>query len=96
MKNYRPLKEDTTRIQYFVGSGNYDEACFPGNILIWLIDFDHNVALNARKKAAAPQVLSAEEEAADFWKKTILLEYIKPVYEKFVVSTITTIGEFAS
>ena len=45
IKNYTPLASDPTATQYLVGSGNYDEACFPGNVLIWLIDYDHNVAL---------------------------------------------------
>ena len=45
VKNYKPLTGDTTRTQYWVGSGNYDDSCFPGNILIWLIDYDHNKAV---------------------------------------------------
>jgi len=29
-----------TKKIYFVGSGNYDDGCFPGNIFMWLIDAD--------------------------------------------------------
>jgi hypothetical protein len=63
-------------------------------VLIWLIDYDHNVSL-AAKAAAGPQVLSIEDENADFWKKTVLINYIKPVYEKFVLSGLGMLSEFA-
>jgi hypothetical protein len=33
---------------YFVGTGNFDYGCFPGNVLLWLIDFDHNLTLAFR------------------------------------------------
>ena len=77
-----------------MGSGNYDEACFPGNVLIWLIDYDHNVALAA--SSPGPQVMSVEDEEKDFWKKTVLLSYIKPLYEKTVLGGLNMLQEFAS
>jgi len=45
VKTYEPLKTDSTATTWFVGSGQYDNACFPGNILIALIDFDHNLEM---------------------------------------------------
>jgi|DEB0MinimDraft_12_1074336.scaffolds.fasta_scaffold55703_1 hypothetical protein len=92
IKDYKPLEGDTTRTQYWVGSGAYDDACFPGNILIWLIDYDHNKALSG---AAGPQV-SAEHDEADFWKKTVILQYVKPAYEQTVMGGIKLIQEFVS
>ena len=32
----------------FVGNGGFDYGCFPGNIALWLIDFDHNLTLAFR------------------------------------------------
>jgi hypothetical protein len=64
-------------MQYLVGSGNYDEACFPGNILIGLIDWDHNIALDART-APGPQVES--QDMTEYWKAMFMKEYVKPVY----------------
>jgi len=26
---------------YFVGSGNFDDGCYPGNIFMWIIDADN-------------------------------------------------------
>lgn len=34
------------RETFWVGSGNFDDGCFPGNILIWLIDLDRTLNLN--------------------------------------------------
>lgn len=57
VKNYKPLENDSTTTNlYLVGSGAYDETCFPGNILIPLIDYDHTVALAAT--APGPKVMS--------------------------------------
>jgi hypothetical protein len=85
VKDYQPLLGDTTRTQYWVGSGSYDDACYPGNILMWLIDYDHNKAVYG---APGPQVQSEEDE---FWKNTVLLEYIKPMYVSAVTEGINTI-----
>ena len=79
-KNYQPLLNDATRIQYLVGSGNYDESCFPGNILIGLIDWDHNAAL---ARAGGP-VVESQEDLLKYWKVVLMKEYVKPMYVKFV------------
>jgi len=35
-----------------------------------------------------------DEEALNFWKKNLLLNYIKPMYEQSVIAAITTIQEY--
>ena len=40
VRKYEPLANDQTKTIYFVGSGNYDDGCFPGNIFMYLIDAD--------------------------------------------------------
>lgn len=90
MKNYRPLLGDTTATQYWVGSGAYDDSCFPGNILIGLIDYDHIKALGVH----GPQVASKHDQ--DFWKNTVIYEYIKPAYEKAVISGMDMLKDFVS
>ena len=94
VKNYKPLTNDPTATQFLVGSGNYDEACFPGNVLIYLIDYDHLIAL-AAKAAPGPQVMSIEDQETDFWKKTVLISYIKPLYEKAILGGMSMLVEFA-
>ena len=76
-----------------MGSGDYDDACFPGNILIGLIDWDHNIELAAL--APGPRVKSVEEEEADFWKKSVIMNYVKPIYHKIVIGTMDTLKEWA-
>jgi hypothetical protein len=34
------LTNDKTKTIYFVGSGNFDDGCFPGNIFMYVIDAD--------------------------------------------------------
>jgi len=48
VKNYKPLYQNPLQKTYFVGTGNFDYGCFPGNVLLWLIDFDHNLTLAFR------------------------------------------------
>jgi hypothetical protein len=43
LKSYQPLLNDATRKQYWSGDGTYGTACFPGNILIMLIDIDFQI-----------------------------------------------------
>lgn len=31
-----------------MGTGTFDYGCFPGNIMLWLIDLDHNLTLAFR------------------------------------------------
>lgn len=90
VKSFEPMLNNPTQTTYWVGSGNYDDACFPGNILIWLIDWDHN-----HPKAAGPQVMSWNDDT-EFWKKTVVLGYFKPVYEKFVMAGMEMLKEFVS
>lgn len=40
LKKYEPLSNDKTKLVYFVGSGNFDDGCFPGNIFMYIIDAD--------------------------------------------------------
>jgi len=56
-----------------------------------LIDYDHNKAVWG---APGPQVGSSEE--TDFWVKTVMLQYIKPHYEKFVLGAINFVAETAT
>lgn len=82
VKEFKPLENDSiTRATYFVGSGNYDDSCFPGNILIPIIDLDHNLALAAR---AGVQVQQRKPEDLEGWKRTLYL-YLEPLYHNAVM-----------
>ena len=87
IKEFKPLESDTvTRTTYFVGSGNYDDSCFPGNILIPLIDWDHNANLTARALGGAGvRVESRKPEELEGWKK-VMYDYLEPYYHKAVMS----------
>jgi len=96
VKQYSPLLNGSpTQKVYFVGSGNYDDACFPGNILIGLIDFDHDLAQRSRLSTPSPFVENTAEVESDFWKKNVLLNYVKPIYHSLVLGGIDMVKELA-
>jgi hypothetical protein len=65
--------------------------------LISLIDADHNMEMAARVSAASPFVQqSAEEVQSDFWKKNVLLSYVQPIYQNFIISAIDMVKEAAA
>ena len=87
IKEFKPLESDTiTRTTYFVGSGNYDDSCFPGNILIPIIDLDHNLNLTARAAGAAG-VRVEQRSPDDFtgWKK-VAYQFLEPYYHNAIMS----------
>lgn len=89
LKTYQPLLNDNSRLQYWVGDGTYSAACFPGNLLIFFIDLDHNAEL--LKIIANPssylapyrpkvKVSMDDEYMFGLWKKSVVYEYLKPLY----------------
>ena len=48
VKDYKPLLNNPLQKTLFVGTGDFDYGCFPGNVMLWLIDFDHNMTLMFR------------------------------------------------
>ena len=94
VKQYKPLKmpdkvtDDNTRVQYWVGSGNFDEACWPGNLLLWLIDADHIVNTLASSKVNAPGPQYTEQELDT---KSYLYSVAEPYYTDFMVGLIDTL-----
>jgi len=88
---------DETRIQYWVGDGTYGPACFPGNLLIYLIDIDHNTAVfGGSIPGLAVASENPEEHLKNLWRKTVAYEYIKPYYEKLILGILDLIAEYAS
>jgi hypothetical protein len=106
IKQYQPLKNDSTRKQFWVGDGTYDQACFPGNILIWLIDIDHNLATYKnifpvyKTAAAGPRVESENFNDETFmgtvFKKALIYEYVKPIYQKAVMTLMEILNDSAA
>jgi len=88
IKNYAPLEDEPSRKQYWVGSGNYDDSCYPGNILIGLIDYDHNIAM---LQAQGPQV----QATAGNWGK-IIHETIKPIYQDTILNGIQALKDMVA
>ena len=92
IKQYRPLLNDATRTQYWVGDGTYDTACYPGNVLIYLIDLDHNFATSSlpfnsnifKLSSIGPQgrKSSSHEVPSDRWTKE---EFLGSLWKKAVV-----------
>lgn len=105
IKQYQPLKNDPTRIEYWVGDGTYGQACFPGNILIWLIDLDHNLATYGNivpiyKVATGLQVQSENFNDENFmgtvFKKALIYEYMKPLYTQAIMGLLEIVNETAA
>lgn len=91
IKEYKPLLNDNTRTQYWVGDGTYDTACWPGNLLIELIDVDHymeiyGIPINLRAftfGSKGPQTKTPTHEVpTDRWTKE---EFLGTLWNKAVV-----------
>lgn len=87
VKQYKPILNDPTRIQYWVGSGKYDEACFPGNILIWLVDLDHII----KTATPGPQPKKLDKDVIE--SKSYLYNYLKPFYDRLIMGSIDALNE---
>jgi hypothetical protein len=87
IKQYKPILNDATRIQYWVGSGLYDEACFPGNILIWLVDLDHII----KTAASGPQPKVDEKDKLE--TKSYIYTVIKPYYDSFMMDAVNSLAD---
>ena len=106
IKEYKPLLNDNTRTQYWVGDGSYDTACWPGNLLILFIDLDHNLAtysLPFKLGAKGPQTHEIptdrwndkEELLAGLWNKAVVYEYVRPAYDKMVLQFLDVVRSAA-
>lgn len=59
LKNWKPLLNDATRKQYWSGDGTYGSACFPGNLMVYIIDLDFYICYEKHKNPATIDVACA-------------------------------------